>query len=380
MKLKFSMRVLALTLSLAGTGAWAQAPANPASAPASVPVAGSGPIEVAPGAPDKHVVVKGDTLWDIAGKFLVKPWRWPEIWQLNREQIRNPHLIYPGDIVYLDTSGTTPRLRLGKPLAESPVLASAYTAGTADAGERLERAQPRVRARVVAEEAIPTIRAGAIEPFLNRPLIVDEKGLQDHPRIVGTQEGRVYLGRGDLAYVRGLKDQTGTDWFVYRSARPLLDPGTRLPIAHEAIFLGTARLERQGDPAVFRIISADEEIGTGDRLVAAERTQSLNVAPRPPEAKMAGRIVSVYRGVAQAGRNSVVSVNLGSQQGLAVGNVLAIKERPRQIKDPETKEIISLAGEPIGLLLVFRVFDKIAYGLIVDAYKAVTVGDDIVNP
>ncbi|MBP8307127.1 MAG: LysM peptidoglycan-binding domain-containing protein [Burkholderiaceae bacterium] len=380
---KSSMRAIALALSLVGAPTWAQSQ-TPSDAPAPAPTgtrpAGTAPLEISRDAPDKHVVVKGDTLWGIAGKFLEKPWRWPEIWQLNREQIRNPHLIYPGDIVYLDNSGPTPRLRLAKSVDGAPAPASTPAIEPA-ANDRVERSQPRVRSQTIEAAAIPMVRAADIEPFLNRPLIVDEKGLDDHPRIVGAQEGRVYLGRGDIAYVRGLKDkQVDTDWYVYRSAKPLLDPDTRKPIAYEAIFLGAAKLERRGDPATFRIVGANEEIGEGDRLVPAERARALNYAPRPPDGKLTGRIVSVYRGVAQAGRNSVVAMNLGTQQGVAVGHVLAIKERAREIKDRETKEGINLPGEPIGHLLVFRVFDKIAYGLIMDAYKAVTVGDDIVNP
>ncbi len=375
---KLSMRALALALYLVGapSGAQPQAPAE-----STAPASRTEPLEIAKDAPDKHVVVKGDTLWGIAGRFLEKPWRWPEIWQLNREQIRNPHLIYPGDIVYLDTSSGTPRLRLAQGVEGASAPVAAVAAAEAASAGPSERAQPRVRSQPIEASAIPTIRADVIEPFLNRPLIVDEKGLKDNPRIVGAQEGRVYLSRGDIAYVRGLKaEQTESDWYIYRSAKALLDPDTRKPIAYEAIFLGSAKLERRGDPAVFRIVGASEEIGEGDRLVPAERARTLNFAPRSPEGAIAGRIVSIYRGVVQAGRNSVVALNLGTQQGLAVGNVLAIKERPRQIKDRETAERINLPGEPIGHLLVFRVFDKIAYGLIVDAYKAVTVGDDIVNP
>ncbi len=381
---KSSMRTLALALCLACAGAGAQTPAaadSPAAGTAGPP--GAAPLEIARDAPDKHVVVKGDTLWDISGKFLEKPWRWPEIWALNREQIRNPHLIYPGDIVYLDRSGASPRLRLGRPVT-APVGVTANVtpadAGAAAAQEPSEVARPRVRSQPLATEAIPTIRASLIEPFLNRPLIVEATGQQNDPRIVGTQEGRVFLGRGDIAYVRGLKDQTATDWYIYRTASALKDPDTLLPIAYEAVLLGSARIERRGDPAVVRIVSANEEIGDGDRLVPADRAATLNFAPRAPQVKVEGRIVSVYRGVSQAGRNSVVTLNRGARQGIEVSDVLAIRERSRQVKDRQTKESISLPGELIGRLLVFRVFDNVSYGLIVDAYKAITVGDDIVNP
>ncbi|MCL4748202.1 MAG: LysM peptidoglycan-binding domain-containing protein [Burkholderiaceae bacterium] len=348
------------------------------------------PIELQKDAPDKYVVVKGDTLWDIAGRFLQKPWRWPEIWQLNREQIRDPHLIYPGDIVYLDKSGSSPRLRLaravdsGRPVPAPTSSASAAQPAATQTAERVERASPRVRRDAIEALAVQTIDAQAIEPFLSRSLVVDEKALESNPRIVATQDGRVYLARGDLAYVRGLKDESIRDWQVYRNVRALLDPDTRLPIAWEAQFIGLARLERGGDPAAFRVVSANEEIGTGDRLLPAERVSPVNYVPRPPEGPVSGRIVSVHRGVAQAGRNSIVALNVGSGAGLAVGNVLAIKERSRTAQDREAKDKkdrdVRLPGEPVGHLLVFRVFDKISYGLIMRSSRDAAVGDEVTNP
>ncbi len=359
---KFSTQVLGLALSLLlGAPAVAQ------------------PLELAKDAPERYVVVRGDTLWGISGKFLQKPWRWPEIWQLNREQIRDPHWIYPGDVVYLDSSGGTPRLRLARSVASGSSEASADRAEAAT--ERVERAQPRVRQEALPKAAIPTIDGQAIAPFLNRPLVVDEQGLQGHPRIVATQDGRVYLGRGEIAYVRGIPAaEPGTRWHVYRPARALLDPDTRKPIAWETQFVGSARLERAGDPATVRIESVTEEIGPGDRLMPAERNEIVNYVPSPPAAQVSGRIVAVHRGVAQAGRNSVVALSAGAGQGVSVGNVLAISERSRVVRDQDTREMIGLPGEPIGHLLVFRVFDKIAYGLIMTSSRDVSVGDDVANP
>ena len=356
---KFSTQVLGFALAVfAGTAIASQ------------------PLELAKDAPDKYVVVKGDTLWDISGKFLQKPWRWPEIWQLNREQIANPHLIYPGDVVYLDRSGDTPRLRLGKPVGTG----GGSAAELARNDQPVERAQPQVRVEQLAKEAVPTIDAHKIQPFLSRPLIVDELAMQAHPRIVATQDGRVYLGRGELAFVRGISGEPGSDWHIYRRAHPLLDPDTRLPIAWEAEFVGTARLERGGDPATMRITGITEEVGPGDRLVPADRVMPINYAPRPPEAQVNGRIVSVYRGVAQAGRNSVVALNVGKSNGLAVGDVLAIKERDRDIADRETGQPIRLPGQPIGHLLLFRVFDRIAYALIMGSTRDIAIGDNVANP
>lgn len=372
---KFSTRsltTLAIGAGLALSGSMPAALA-PAMAQQATP-----PIELTPGAPDKHVVVKGDTLWDISATFLKTPWRWPEVWQLNREQIANPHLIYPGDIVYLDTSGATPRLRLGKRVGAMEV--SGGRMGDGRIGNGTGRLEPVVRAEQLDRDAISTISSQAIEAFINRPLIVDEKGLVESPRIIATQEGRVYLGRGDHAYVRGIKEDGVTDWHVYRPAKPLVDPDTRKPLAYEALYLGTAQVVRKGDPTTIRIIGNAEEIGEGDRLVAAEPARAVNYAPRPPQQQVAGKIISVYRGITQVGKNSVVALNVGKNQGLDIGHVLTVQLTGKLAKDRQANEVVKLPNEPIGQLLVFRTFDNISYGLIVDASQSISVGDSVVNP
>jgi LysM domain len=328
------------------------------------------PLELAKDAPDRYIVVRGDTLWDISAKFLQKPWRWPEIWQLNREQIRDPHWIYPGNVVYLDMSSGQPRLRLGQAMSDSNGGANAGTV----------KVQPTVRANSLQETAIPTISSSVIAAFINRPLIVTIEQLKANPRILATQDGRVNVGPGDIAYVRGIKGDGVTDWHIYREAKPILDPDTRKPIAYEALFVGSARLERVGDPATLRITGTSEEVGVGDRLLPAELGRPFNYAPHPPDQDVVGRIVSIYRGVAQVGRNSVVAVNLGSKTGLEVGNVLGIKQRGREVLDPETKTKVRLPDEPTGYLLIFRVFDNISYGLVTVASDAVSLGDMVANP
>jgi hypothetical protein len=370
---KFSTRRLTTLAIGAGLALGGLVPPimGPATAQQATP-----PIELAPGAPDKHIVVKGDTLWDISATFLKSPWRWPEVWQLNREQIANPHLIYPGDIVYLDTTGVQPRLRLGRSIGS----AGGTVAANGRQGNGSGRLEPVVRAEQLDRDAISTVSMAAIEPFINRPLIVDEKGLAESPRIIATQEGRVYLGRGDKAYVRGIKDDGVTDWQVYRPAKPLLDPDTRKPIAYEALYLGSAQLVRKGDPATIRIGENAEEIGEGDRLVPVEAARGVNFAPRPPERPVSGRIVSVYRGVTQVGKNSVVALNVGKANGLDVGHVLTVELSGRLAKDRQANELVKLPNEPIGQLLVFRALDKIAYGLVVEASQPISVGDSVVNP
>ncbi|MEZ5741989.1 MAG: LysM peptidoglycan-binding domain-containing protein [Burkholderiaceae bacterium] len=210
-------------------------------------------IGLAKNAPETYTVVKGDTLWDISGRFLQEPWRWPEIWDMNRDSINDPHWIYPGDTIYMDMSGARPRLRLGKPIGGSMAGANGRAGGGTGADNGPGRLSPRVRTQSLSESAIQTFNTAAIDAFLNRPLIVEEEGLKTNPRIVATQEGRVYLSRGDLAYVRGITDETVSEWHVYRPAKPLVDPDTRKPIAYEALYVGTAQLEKLGDPSTLRV-------------------------------------------------------------------------------------------------------------------------------
>jgi len=351
-------RALGWMLALAAAAAGAQAPAAP--------------LELAPDAPDRHVVVRGDTLWDISARFLRSPWRWPEIWQLNREQITNPHLIYPGDIVYLDRSGAEPRLRLGRPVA---------SAGAGDAGTASTRVQPSIRASAgEPEAAIPTVNLASIQAFLSRPLIVDAEGLKTHPRVVATQDGRVYLSQGELAYVRGMPEAPGAEWHVYRPAKPLLDPLTREPLGWEALHVGTARLVRTGDPATFRIQGTSEEIGEGDRLMPAAAASMPIVAPRPPDGPVAGRVISIHRGIDQVGKDGVVALSVGTREGIELGHVLEVRLTGREIVDRDTRERIRLPDEPIGQVLVFRVFDRIAYGLVVAAAQPIAIGATVARP
>jgi hypothetical protein len=328
-------------------------------------------VALAKDAPDKHVVVRGDTLWDISAKFLATPWKWPEVWQMNREQIRNPHLIYPGDVVYLDKSGANPRLRLGKAVGNGEVVAFGPN-----------KLEPLIRSEPIDRAPIPTISSQAIEAFLNRPLIVEENGLNSAPRIIGGSEARLYLSSGDKVYVRGFAKPAdiGSDWHIYRPAKPLLDPDTRKPLAYEAIYVGSAKFEKAGDPATMRVTGMQEEIGEGDRLVLAERAKTFNYSPKPPDKAVTGKILSIYKGVSQAGKNSVIAMSTGKADGVDVGTVLVIRQVGRQVTDRQTSEKLRLPDESIGHVLIFRTFDKISYGLIMDSSGFPVVGDKVTNP
>ncbi len=319
------------------------------------------PLELVSNPPDRHVVVKGDTLWGISGKFLQKPWRWPEIWRLNKDQIKNPHLIYPGDIVWLDLSDGTPRLRLGKPV--------------------VNRLQPQVHATPLGT-SIPSIPPNAIEPFISQPLIIEQGADKKAARIVATQEDRVLLGSGDQAYVTGIPDASVEKWHVFRPGKALTDPETGQVLGHEAFFLGNAQLLRPGEPATLRITLAKEEIARGDWLLPAPPATILAYVPRQPEHQIKAQVMSIYGAVNEGGPSSVVSINRGSADGIERGHVIALyrKRVALHLDEDVKRETTEIPDERYGLAFVFRTFDHIAYALVVESSKSVLVGDGVRNP
>jgi len=324
-----------------------------------------------PNAPDQHVVVRGDTLWDISGRFLAQPWCWPQVWDLNRDQIRNPHWIYPGQVVYFDRA--TGRLSLGR-----TGDASGGTPGTV-------RLSPGIRTSSLGSEAIASISLSEIGQFLSQPLIVDADELANTPRIIATHEGRVVIGNDDTAYVRG--DLAGkTEFHVFRSGKPLKDPSTGKIIGYEAAFLGAANLKRastvEDQPHTFIVTRSKEEMGIGDRLLPIEPTSFLNFAPHAPEQPISAQIVSVYNGVAQAGQNQIVTINRGKNDGLDIGSVLQLQRLGKTIVDRTDgrKDTIKLPDEQYGNLFIFRVFNNISYGLVMQVRDTVQIGDIASSP
>lgn len=322
-----------------------------------------------PDAPDKHVVVKGDTLWGISSQFLANPWCWPEVWGMNREEIRNPHWIYPGQIVYFDR--VNGRLRLGQVISGGEPSDSA-------------KLSPQVRTQGLGNTAIPAIPSNMIEPFLSQPLIIEENELATAPRIVATQENRVVLAKNDKAYVRGdLKG--GTSFQVFRPGVALKDPETKKVIGYEAVFLGTVKLERtaKGSDSVdsFVVVNAKEEMTVGDRLMPIPPTPILNYVPHPPEQAVSARVVAVYGGVGQGGQNNIISINRGANSGLNLGTVLELSRFGEIVPDTtDNKKPIKLPDEKYGNLFVFRVFNNISYGLVMQVTNAVQVGDIVASP
>ena len=335
--------------------------------------------ELAPDAPDTYTVKPGDTLWRISGLFLRKPWRWPELWGMNLADIRNPHLIYPGQMLWLDRSGDRARLRVGQPVG-----------GTSNGTVKLS---PRVRSGPVTNDAISSVPLHLIAPFLNEAVVFNNDELSGAPRVVAAPEGRVLMSRGELAYVRG--DLGGLrDWRLFRETKPLRDPETQEVLGHEARFVGTAEFVRPGDtvatadgkaqvvPATVRIVSNREEVGIGDRLAPVPSRDFSSYAPHAPASAVNGRIIAIYGDALSAGQNQIVSLNRGSADGMERGHVLALWQRGATTvdrSDPD-RAVMQLPDERNGLLFVFSVFDRVSYALILQVQAPVRAGDRFTQP
>jgi len=369
--------ITALAFFAISATAWAQAP--------------SAPLTLRPDAPDRYVVVPGDTLWSIAQRYSDSPWRWPELWGLNKDEIRNPHLIYPGYVIVLDRARG--RLSIGgEPSGEPTGAPSGAPSGAPTSGAPAEarapsgtvKLGPRARAESLAKDEIPSIPSSLIEPFLSRPLIIEPDGLDKAPTIVGTQADRVILAAGNSAYVRGISRSKEESWYVYRRGVPLVDPDSNQTLAYEAIYLGTARLERGGEPATVVLTSVAQEVGAGDKLVAAGRPQPINYAPHAPDSKIHGRVIGIYGSlgkVGEAGPQSIISINKGARDGLEVGHVLALYSLGGAVRDvSRPRGTIKLPDERAGLAFVFRVFNRVSYALVMNITRPVSPLDVVQTP
>ncbi len=326
------------------------------------------PAELKENAPDRYVVVPGDTLWSIAERFLTAPQRWPELWNMNKDSVSNPHRIYPGNVLVLD--------RAKGQLAVSDTV----------------KLSPKVRSERATGGAIPSIPPSLIEPYLTRPLVIEADGLDNAPTIVATQENRVILGAGNTAYATGLSNSKEETWHIYRRGKALVDPDSKSTVGYEATFLGTARVKKQGEPATIEIIAAGQEISRGDKLVAAGAPQVPNYAPHAPAGKVNGRVMSIYGGVGTVGegsRNSVITLNRGKADGVEVGHVLALLRLGAAVDTRGAMQYGSAAPGPAGmkvpderygLVFVFRVFDRVSYALVMNVSRPVKPLDVVQNP
>jgi len=327
------------------------------------------PVRLAPTAPDRYVVQRGDTLWDISGKFLTDPWYWPEIWYAN-PQIDNPHLIYPGDVISMIYVDGQPRLILER--GDSSVV----------------RLSPSVRSEPL-DDAILTVPYEHIQAFLSKPSVLDRKTVEEAPYILTTREGHLVHGAGTEVYVRGAEgSETGT-FTVMHVGDELRDPDDGDLLGYEGIYVGEGTIKRDGDPATMLLNQTQREALNGDKLLAAVQEYPLRFTPRSPDEPVEGRIVSVTDGVSIVGAYQIVTLNMGTNDGIEPGHVLAVFQAGRVAKDRFANrgffrgyfpEKVDLPEEYAGHMMVFRSFDDISYGLIVKAKSEIHVLDVVRNP
>jgi LysM repeat protein len=331
-------------------------------------------IPLAENAPDSYVVKRGDTLWAIAKVFLRDPWFWPEIWQVN-PQVHNPHLIYPGDtlrLVYID----------GQPQI---VLQRGLERGN---GVRVE---PRVRSEAI-DSAITTIPYATVAAFMSKPTVLDRDQIKAAPYVLATRDLHVVMSEGDTVYARGFSSpaELGSHYNVIRVGDPLIDPDDNRVLGYDGIFTGSGHVTRQGDPTTLIMTESARESRAGDKLIPGGVDVPLDFIPSAPRVKTNGRIIAVANGVTIIGQYEVVVVNRGARDGLAPGNVLGVFDTGPLVADTDKKGFfnldrlgakkVQLPSERTGTFMVFKTFDNISYGLIMEATNLIRVGDKIQNP
>ncbi|WP_296899142.1 LysM peptidoglycan-binding domain-containing protein [Thiohalocapsa sp.] len=362
-------------------------------------------------APQRYVVRPGDTLWGIAGRFLNEPWHWPRVWQTNPD-VADPNRIYPGDVLVVDTSSGSPRIR------------RADSRG----GMRTVKLSPRVRVSEIDRE-IPAIPVNAIAPFLSRPVVTTARELDSAPYVVGFPEEQMLGGLGDTLLVRNILNPANDRWEVLRPGQPYRDPNTREILGYEASFVATARLERPGDPATLTVIRSRKEVKAGDRVRPAREEEPIRgFFPRGAPASMRGHIIAVLNGVSQIGQYDVVVLSRGGRDGVETGHVFDVYRGGELRRDPikkrrtdwhwrdETPADASFwlgdweldgwvrnkpdpnAPLPLhrratqgfdkyivpdsrsGVVMVFRVFPKVSFALVMYANRAMHVGEIVSSP
>ena len=323
-----------------------------------------GQVQLREGFPQQYTVVPGDTLWDISAKFLRDPWQWPELWQAN-PRIENPDLIYPGDSLSLVYVNGQPRLTLDRGASRGTFKLS-----------------PRVRSSPVAE-AIPSIPLRSIKSFLLSNRIVDKvEDFDKAPYIVAGDAERVLSGVGDRIFARGQFDPAQPVYGIFRQGKTYTDPQTQAFLGINADDIGSGEvLATEGDVATLALQRTTQEVRLGDRLFSGEeRSINTTFMPSAPKNEINGLIIDVPRGVTQVGALDVVTLNKGQRDGLAEGNVLEVMKTGETVRDRITGQPLKIPDERAGLLMVFRTYDKLSYGLVLNASRSLAVMDKVRNP
>lgn len=340
---------------------------------------------MAPNYPERYVVVKGDTLWDISKRFLNDPWLWPSVWHIN-PNIRNPHLIYPGDIIVMYVVDGKPYITLdGQAGMQPDRTAAVKVPKEVKPGLKVVKLSPSSRVSGI-HKAISTIPMSAIRPFLDRPRVVTEDELEDAPYIVSSYEEHLISGTGNRVYARNLTKPLAA-YNIVRPGKPYVDPETDDVLGYEAVYLADARLIKVADDedelSTLTVTKALREVLNNDVLIPYEqRDQMFQFTPRSPKTEVKGQIMAVFNGVSQIGQHMVVVLNRGEEQGLAPGHVLAVMQKGAEVVDSRRFlfSSVTLPDERAGIMMVFKTYKNLSYALIMEANRAMHVNDRFENP
>ncbi len=324
-------------------------------------------IALNPNHPERYVVVKGDTLWDISARFLRDPWKWPDVWEMN-PQIKNPHLIYPGDVITLTFREGKPVLKVERGPAQRPLV----------------KMTPQVRVTTL-ERPVPTVPTDAIEQFLIKAQVVTPEESENSGYILSMEEERLIGGTGNKLYARNVKQHAGGRFEVVRLGKVYRNPGADEDdvLGYEALHIADARVEAYGDPSTLTIVQSSREALIGDRLLPAqdEGVINYNFIPSAPDKPVEGKIIALFDAVSRVGQYQVVVLNQGLNEGLQPGHVLAIYRAGEVVRDTVgNDEKVTLPDTRSGVLMVFRVFAKVSYGLVMTATRDVRLYDMVRNP
>jgi hypothetical protein len=348
-------------------------------------------IQINPTHPDQYTVVKGDTLWDISGKFLNQPWQWPELWN-NNAQIKNPQLIYPGDTIYFSIVNGRPQLDLSRNaqqaqygvdstcvLGEDDVKNGRTKFTVSETGKLL----PCIRETVI-KQAINLIPAESIAQFLTSPKVVTENELNNAPYIIDFAGEHLIAGAGDKVYVRSITQPENRSYTIYRAGDTYVSPDTGEILGYDAKYIADTIVQKPGDPATLSITKSNSEIRKGDRAMPKNEDEvTLNYFPRPPEKSINGSVISVLGGVSQIGLYNIVVIDKGTKDGILAGHELAIYRTGKSINDPYStikNDVVKLPDEIAGTLMVFRPFERVSYALVMKATQAIHILDKVKTP
>lgn len=328
------------------------------------------------GHPEEYTVVKGDTLWGIASTFLEAPWLWPEIWQVNA-QIKNPHLIYPGDVIRLIYVNGEPRLTM----ARQTDIGADGGAERTELADGTVKLSPRVRADNL-DSVIPAIPLDAVQSFLLNNRIVGQGVLEGAPYVIAGGETHISMGAGDKLYARGNFAEAHSAYGIYRKGEVFTDPDTKEFLGVVAEEMGLAKsLEQEKDINTLRLLRTKQEVRIGDRLLPTEQGKVDSIFyPKSPSVDIKGKIIHVFSGVRNVSQYNVVALNRGERDQLAIGDVLAIYRQGEQVRDGVTNQLVQLPSERAGILIVFKVFEKVSFALVLKAETTLRVLDEVKNP